>query len=176
MKKIIILLLTMVFLLSTTGIASATSIGNHTIEFINHTYDSSTNISTWCYEITSGTKPAISFWIIDWCNVGVIESCSEDYEYVKNETHTNITGIKFEEGYGDGETKEVCFSLRGDYYEGDHTVCIKAGQDENKCGTVIGPRGPDDCPCCPIPELNTFILLSVGLLTLVGYVSARHKK
>ena len=178
---IIIATLAAALLFSTVGMASATLIGGHNISFINHTYDPVTCNSTWYYNVTSDYKPSFSYWVMSWCNKSaVIDYSDEKYEYVNPDPNTNITGIKFDTGYeseeGDLESRIVWFTLHGcgDYYEKPLNVSTKAGGEVNY-GNVTGPRGPDSCPCCPIPELSTLALGSVGLLTLVGYFTLRRK-
>ncbi|RLF45041.1 MAG: hypothetical protein DRN29_07425, partial [Thermoplasmata archaeon] len=123
---------------------SSTTIGGHDITFISHTYDATTDISTWTYRVTSGSSPSISHWIME---LGAcikkddIVEVSEDYEF-KDILHpdptTGLTGIKFEKDYGNGENRIVWFKLRGDYSEGLVQVAIKAGGSESY-GYVIGP-------------------------------------
>ena len=178
----IIVTLAAALLFSTVGMASAVMIDGHNITFINHTYDSDTCNSTWCYNVTSGSSAALSHWVMSWCNKSaVIDWSDEKYEYVKPDPKTNITGIKFDTEYSDNESRIVWFTLQGcgDYNEALLNVSIKEGKDTDTdtkvaYGWVTGPRGPDSCPCCPIPELSTSILVSVGLLTLVGYFTLRR--
>ena len=174
-KNVILLLLIATLLLSINGMASATEIGAHDISFINHTYDPNTDTSIWYYNVTSGSDPSLSHWSIKWCNEMAIIECSDnDWEY-GTDPHTGIKGIKFDTGYYDGETRVVWFELQGDYYEELLYIGTKAGGSK-AYGYVKGPYGTEDCPCCPIPELSTLILLSVGLLTLAGYVSTKQEK
>ena len=175
----IIVTLAAALLFSTVGMASAVMIGDHNITFINHTYDG--HNSTWCYNVTSGHQPALSHWVICWCNGSAIAGASEGYTF-GTDPHTGITGIKFENGYGvDNKSKDVCFTLRGNYSEELIEVGTKAGNtnpggDGNlDYGWVTGPADSDNCPGCIVPELSTLILVSVGLLTLVGYFTLRRK-
>ncbi len=177
----IIATLAAALLFSTVGMASAVMIDGHNITFINHTYDPTTCNSTWYYNVTSGYQPSLSYWVMSWCNESAVIDCSDKKEeYVTSDHNTNITGIKFDTGYeseeGNLESRIVWFTLHGcgDYYEEPLNVSTKAGGEVNY-GNVTGPRGPDSCPCCPIPELSTLTLVSVGLLTLVGYFALRRK-
>ena len=179
----IIATLVAALLFSTVGMASAVMIDGHNITFINHTYNSATCNSTWYYNVTSDYKPSLSHWVMSWCNKSAVIDCSDKkYEYVKPDPKTNITGIKFDTEYSDNESRIVWFTLHGcgDYNEALLNVSIKEGKDTDTdtkvaYGWVTGPRGPDSCPCCPIPELSTLTLVSVGLLTLVGYFTLRRK-
>jgi len=180
----IIVTLAAALLFSTVGMASAVMIDGHNITFINHTYDSGADTSTWCYNVTSGSSAALSNWIICWCNESAIAGASETYEY-KNMTNPDpnmgMFGIKFNTSYGDGESRDVCFTLYGDYSEALIEVGIKEGTDHPDDGDMVGygwVTGPADyigCPECIVPELSTLILVSVGLLTLVGYFTLRRK-
>ena len=87
---------------------SAVDIGNHSITFVSHIYDSDTCISRWTYTVTSGSHPALSHWTIFWCNESAIYDASETYEYGQDKT-TGITGLKFTDGYGNGDTRTVWF-------------------------------------------------------------------
>ena len=179
----IIVTLAAALLFSTVGMASAVMIDGHNITFINHTYDDVTDTSTWCYNVTSNSSAALSNWIICWCNESAIADTSETYAF-KNMTHpdpnTGMFGIKFTQGYGDGESRDVCFTLHGNYSEELIEVGIKEGNDntgDSKVGYgwVTGPADYDGCPGCIVPELSTLALVSVGLLTLVGYFTLRRK-
>ena len=180
----IIVTLAAALLFSTVGMASAVMIDGHNITFINHTYDSGADTSTWCYNVTSGYQPSLSNWIICWCNESAIADAPEPYEY-KNMTHpdpnTGMFGIKFDKGYADNESGTVCFTLHGNYSEALIEVGIKEGADaphDNAkvgYGWVTGPADYIGCPECIVPELSTLILVSVGLLTLVGYFTLRRK-
>jgi len=117
----------------------AVSIGSHNITFVSHTYNSTTNISTWTYNVTSGSSPSLSHWVISWCGGNsTIVDASENREYGPDPT-TEITGIKFEDGYGDGDERTVWFKLKGDYPKGLIKVGTKAGKNNIAYGWVRGP-------------------------------------
>jgi hypothetical protein len=174
----IIATLAAALLFSTVGMASAVMIDGHNITFINHTYDDGTNISTWCYNVTSGSSAALSHWTICWCTNNTINDTSEQtWEYVEPNPNNkiNMSGIKFDDDYEDGESRDVCFTLHGNYSEAWINVSTKAGNNDEVYGWVIGPADHDNCPGCIVPELSTSILVSVGLLTLIGYFTLRRK-
>ena len=179
----IIVTLAAALLFSTVGMASAVIIDGHNITFINHTYDPTTCNSTWYYNVTSYSNHALSHWVMSWCNRSAVIDCSDPlYDYVTPDPETNITGMKFDTGYSDteNESRIVWFTLHGcgDYYEMPLNVSTKSGGKSGGdiyYGWVTGPRGLDSCPCCPVPELSTSILVSLGLLTLVGYFTLRRK-
>jgi len=109
---------------------------DHNITFVSHTFDGT--YSTWTYNVTSGTRPSLSHWIISWCAPGAIVGASEYWEYVAPDPRTGITGIKFDTGYEDGETRIVTFTLQGDYPEGPVEVGTFGG-DITDYGSVTGP-------------------------------------
>jgi len=111
-------------------------VGHHDITFVSHTFDGTG--STWTYWVTSGTAPSLSHWGISWCAPGAIVGASERWEYVAPDPATGITGIKFTEGYEDGETRTVSFQLLGDYPEGHVDIGAKAGGNVHY-GSVTGP-------------------------------------
>jgi len=168
----IVVTLAAALLFSTVGMASAVMIDGHNITFINHTYDGYN--STWCYNVTSSTAPSLSYWTICWCNGSAIAGASEGYEIVEAPPKPT-PGIKFEDGHGDGESRDVCFTLHGNYSEALINVSTKASNNDEVYGWVTGPADYIGCPECIVPELSTLALVSVGLLTLVGYFTLRRK-
>ncbi len=149
---------------------SAEPIGDHDITFVSHTFDGTH--STWTYEVNSSFQPAISHWIIAWCNPGAIVEASEDYVYgadpsLRRET---IIGIKFDTGYNDNGTRTVWFTLEGDFEIGEVRVGIKAGQTESY-GYVAGPV---NCTH-PIPEFTTIAIPVAAILGLM-FLFNHHKR
>jgi hypothetical protein len=118
------------------SISSLELVGHHDITFISHTFDGT--YSTWTYNVTSGTQPSLSHWVISWCAPGAIVGASEYQAYVAPDPRTGITGIKFDRGYEDGETRTVSFTLQGDYPEGPVEVG-KFGGGVVNYGSVTGP-------------------------------------
>jgi len=111
-------------------------VSDHDITFVSHTFDGT--YSTWTYNVTSGIRPSLSHWVISWCDPGAIVGASEYQAYVAPDPCTGITGIKFDTGYEDGETRTVSFTLRGDYPEGPVGVGTFGGDVANY-GSVTGP-------------------------------------
>ena len=171
----IIVTLAAALLFSTVGMASAVMIDGHNITFLNHTYDAGTDNSTWCYNVTSGTAPALSHWIICWCDENAFVGGSEENCTYESNSDKPMLGIKFDKEYSDGESRDVCFTLHGNYSEALINVSTKAGNNDEVYGGVTGPADSADCPGCIVPELSTLILVSLGLLTLVGYFTLRRK-
>ena len=150
---------------------SAVQIGDHDITFVDHTFDGT--YSTWTYNVTSGSQPAISHWVMTWCNKGALVGCSEDCNYTINDPgKTWLTGIKFDEGYGDNETRTVSFTLQPDFKIGEVEVCIKAGQDDPACDVVTGPVNCN----VPIPEFTTIAIPVAAILGLMFFFNYRKRK
>jgi len=130
-----------------------TEIGSHNITFVSHTYNLNTGISTWTYNITSGSGPppgyALSHWAIAWCDEKAIKDASEEWEYVDGKPPTGITGIKFNRGYEDGESRIVWFKLLGNYPKGPVEVATFGGGVANY-GSITGPL----CETVPQYELT----------------------
>jgi hypothetical protein len=114
MKKriaISVLIVAVLALTALTSSASAVPIGGHDIAFVDHTYNPATDISTWTYEVTSGFKPPLTYWVLEWCNAGAIVGCSEP-----------------------------CIKLKGDYSESDVQVATKDNKPPFvNYGLVRGP-------------------------------------
>ena len=87
----------------------------HDIDFVSHTWDGT--YSTWTYEVNSGCHPAISHWVIAWCDCDAVHEVSESSE-CKYDEIIGETGIKFDVGYYDGESRTVWFKLEGNWPEG----------------------------------------------------------
>ena len=175
-KKIAILTvavaaLALTALISTVSAYAPVQLGNNTITFVGKTFEGTNTI--WTYSVTSSSSPALSHWVLGWCNKDAIVEVSDiKWEY-GTDPHTGIRGIKFETGYADGENRIVWFKLSGDYVIDLVEVGTKSGKEEIDTGII---EGPVYSACPPVPELPTIILLGAGLLTLAGYVGLRRKK
>ena len=178
-KGITMIVLAAALLVSTVGMMSAEMIDGHNITFVNHTYDE--GISTWYYEVTTGCAPSLSHWTICWCNESAFLNHSEGGDEGYEGNNTEMPGIKFDVGYecddstNAPETRIVWFKLYGDYLEGLINVSTNAGNNDAVYGAVTGPMDNDYCPGCIVPELPPSILISAGLLILVGCVAMRRK-
>ena len=149
---------------------SAVPIGDHDITFVGHTFDGT--YSTWTYNVTSSFQPAISHWAMTWCNPGAIVGASEEPWWYGTDPNTGITGIKFDKGYGDNETRTVSFTLQPDFEIGEVEVCIKAGQDDPACGDVTGPVNCN----VPIPEFTTIAIPVAAILGLMFFFNHRKRR
>ena len=175
MKKIKATLMAVVAVLALVTFISPVSavlIDGHDITFVSHTFNGTH--STWTYNVTSSFQPAISHWVMTWCNENALVGCSEDCEYVKNDPGgTGLTGIKFGEGYSDNEIRTVWFTLEGDFNEIDNVlVCTKAGQDDPACGYVTGPVNCNT----HIPEFTTIAIPVAAILGLLFFFNHRKRK
>ena len=125
--------------------------GNHCITFVSHDWDGT--YSTWTYEVTSGCSPALSHWVLEWCDCAAVVAVYENGEPIPEDEwecgcfpqHTDLCGIKFDNGYDDGEVRTVSFELEGDYPEGTVYFGTKAAHEIDIC-QVTGPL------CCT-PEI-----------------------
>jgi len=151
--------------------SSAVLIGTHDITLVSHTFDET--YSTWTYEVTSGSSPALSHWDLTWCNPGAMYEASENWEYCTPDPKTGIKGIKFDTGYKDGENRIVWFKLRGDFQEGNVNVYVgtKAGGNINY-GYVKGPINCNN----PIPEFSTIAIPIASILGLLFFFNHRKRR
>ena len=153
---------------------SAVSIGDHEITFVSHTFDGT--YSTWTYNVTSGSQPAISHWSIAWCNPDAIVKVSDEPWVYVTDIHTGIKGIKFENGYDDGESRIVWFKLRGDFPEDDCVnVSTKAGGGKNEQIDYGCVKGPVRCDV-PIPEFTTSAIPVAAILGLMFFFNHRKQR
>jgi hypothetical protein len=150
--------------------SSAVPVGNHDITFLSHSFDGT--YSTWTYEVTSGSKPSLSHWDLTWCNEGAIVEVSEKPWEYGTDKHTGITGIKFDKGYNDEQTRIVWFKLRGDFPVDDVLVGTKAGKDNIAYGYVKGPVNCDT----PIPEFSTIAIPIASILGLLFFFNYRKRR
>ena len=134
-------------------------IGPHQIDFLGSAYDG-TN-STFTYRVKSGDAPAISHWVLDGCfNAGDVVSASEQWTYVPSDPNLAISGVKFDQGYSDGEIRIVQLTLSGRYSEEGqlYEIGVKSGGDAH-FGTVVGPG----CYVDPTPEATPVLMrINVG--------------
>jgi len=157
-KAILIAVIVVSALIAFIAPISAVTIGDHNITFVDRTFDG-TN-STWTYNVTSGTEPALGYWIIA-CNEEAIVEASEPWKYGKDKK-TGITGIKFDTGYEDGESRTVWFKIEGDFESGNVQVGTKAGNDIAE-GNVEGPTCDD-----PMPEMPEFTTIAIPVAATIG--------
>jgi len=118
-------------------------VGEHVFEFRGVDYNGD-GTSTWYYTVTSGTKPALSHWVLEFdpsvLGMRNVVSCSEQYE-VNTDPKTGVYGLKFDGGYRDGETRDVMFTLDRWYTVVQTNVGVKAGKEATVEGSISGPGG-----------------------------------
>lgn len=86
--------------------------------------------TTFTYSVTSGTKPAISHWVISIPvpdGQGVLIYSSEPVVWTESDPTTGTRGVKFDIGYNDGETRVIVITLAGDWLKGQNQISIKSG-------------------------------------------------
>ncbi|KAF5419421.1 MAG: hypothetical protein C5S49_00600 [Candidatus Methanogaster sp.] len=153
---------------------SAVTVGTHNITFDGKTFDGDDTI--WTYNVTSGSSPSLSHWSLEFCGgeADILKVSERPWEY-GTDPHTGITGIKFEEGYDDGENRTVWFKLKGNWSENLVEVGTKAGNNDDNIanGSVTGP-------VCnvgePIPEFTTIAIPVIALLGLLAFYRRKQKK
>jgi hypothetical protein len=131
--------------------ADLLQVGEHVFEFRGVTYNSD-GTSTWDYTVTSGRKPSLSHWVLEWdpsiLGPGNVVYCSEQHE-VGTDPKTHVYGLKFDGGYRDNESRDVTFTLDGWYEVTSTRVGVKAGKKTEVEGPISGPGGelePENVP------------------------------
>jgi hypothetical protein len=121
------------------AVADPIAVGNDTVEFVRVAYDYPTaGQSTWFYTVTSGVQPAISH--VTWeANLGCLTvSSSGTWDgnelnagagtpVIGTDATTGLTGVKFDQGFGDNEVRNYYFTVNGNYDEAQITFASKAG-------------------------------------------------
>jgi streptomycin 6-kinase len=118
-------------------------IGTHKIELTKITIDKASNKSEYTYKVTSGSKPAISHWVIEFaagCGAASAYASSSDSlgVWTESDPTTKIRGVKFDTGYKDKESREVKLVLNGIFYPHIFKGAIKAGRI-NSIGNILTP-------------------------------------
>jgi len=133
-------------------------LGDHRIELLSaNVFDG--EFYVWTYKVTSGTSPAISHWVLEICQAIFDHADGEVVTVLTNPDPTlGIIGVKFDDGFEDGEMRivQIFLTAMAEVVEGD--VGIKAGGD-TYLGTITAPG-------CEIPEPATVILIGAGILGL----------
>ncbi|MDD5646457.1 MAG: Ig-like domain-containing protein, partial [Candidatus Bipolaricaulis sp.] len=129
----------------------ALQIGDHLFEFRGVTYNAD-GTSTWLFDVTSGHKPALSDWVLEWdpsvLGPSIVVSCFERYE-VGSDPKTQVYGLKFDGGYRDEESRGALFTLDGWYEIASTRIGVKAGKDVEVSGFISGPGAklePENTP------------------------------
>lgn len=86
--------------------------------------------TTFTYSVTSGTKPAISHWVLSIpapYGQDIVIYSSEAVVWTESDPTTGTRGIKFDIGYNDGENRVIVITLSGDWAKGLDDISIKSG-------------------------------------------------
>jgi len=118
--------------------------GLGTVTFIGVEYTVEGN-STFTYEVTSGRKPSISHWNLNFvpCDpedgvseIVVLESTDESTEFGKdgslkkyNDELKILDWLKFDTGYEDNETRTISATLEGHWYVDEVLAVAKGGKN-----------------------------------------------
>ena len=130
------------------------AIGNDSIAFHCVWYDHPVpGQSTWYYKVTSGTAPAISHvdFQLDLGCVSVVESgtwgpTKNDKvpgagmpQVVDPDPTTGLSGLKFDQGFADGESRWYYFTIDTNVEASNNTVMASKGGPTYDLGTICGP-------------------------------------
>ena len=151
----------------------------------------------WTYTVNNNPPPAISNWVVFWCNSDVIDEVKVDdstikdcdswnegdedwcYEYKTDpDPNLDLKGIKIEyKGSGDSPSGEihVTIKLSGCGYGESNDVAygIKAGNVQNNIyGTIEGPLACDPW----IPEFSTIAIPVAMILGLLLFFNHRKRR
>lgn len=114
----------------------------YNITLTSSAYNATADTTTFTYSVTSGTKPAISHWVLvfgEACFAELTTVASNDSAVSAGvDPTTGQLGIKFDTGYNDAETRTVTLTLGGYWGTGDVTIAVKSGNGYT-LGTVQGP-------------------------------------
>lgn len=161
-KKFSIAVSVLLFVAVFTGTALAgdsVTVDGHTLDFIEVEYDTpAAGQSTWYYKVTSGTSPSLSHITFE------IASCMEIVEAgtwdgmdtstrdnagatieIGDDPTTGVNGVKFDDGFSDGEMRFYYFTVTGNHASGDITVGFKGGPTSGT-DVITGPN----VDCVPV--------------------------
>ncbi len=146
------------------GMAKPTHIGEHYVICVDVKYDyPESGQSTWFYMVESHGPPAISHYTLGLAceTILILDAGVWDGIDPENRTSgggtpvpgsfpaqprldptTGVTGLKFDQGFDDIETRHYYFTVNGNYAAADIVFAVKAGQ-QITTGYVTGPS--DDC-------------------------------
>lgn len=106
-------------------------------------FDAAANTTTFTYSVVSGTQPSISHWVLalggSCGGAGSLVSSNDPLTvWSSPDPTTGMTGVKFDTGYTDGESRTVSFTLNGFWTTGTVDIAVKSGNGFVN-GTVTGP-------------------------------------
>jgi len=128
------------------SLAKPTTPVNNTISYsgtlIDVSYDGVNTTYTYSFTSNPDGGPAISHIVLsipeEWGEDILVSSSDPLVEWVSPDPTTGVTGIKFDTGYNDEETRTVTVTLAGVYETGTIDVAIKSGNGYTT-GTIEGP-------------------------------------
>ncbi len=135
--------------------AMATAIGNHDVTYVGYLNNyPSAGQSTWFYTVTSGSGPAASHVTLalgscltpvaagTWSGSLPTPSLNANggSPVFGADPTTGVTGVKFDQGFNGGETRNYYVTVSGAVGVGTTTVAVKAGS-----GFVTGLVGGPSC-------------------------------
>ena len=166
----------------------ALTIRDHEVEYLGRVANGD-GTSTWTYRVTSGPKPAISHWVLEFdpaLDAENVVDASELYE-VGTDPTTGLYGLKFDRGYCSGdddddddddkdrrgktddddddggcETRVVTFTLDRAYEPSSTRVAIKAGRDVEVDGPIPGPSADSTSENGDPVAVDDLVSTSVG--------------
>ena len=129
----------------------------------------------WSYRVTSGSSPAISHWVLDMCPdtyaslvAGSVRG-STLYSFTNPDPTTGATGISFDDGYRDGESRVVSFNLSRDWGVENGTATFKSGLQI----TSVAPIAAPGCSPGQVPEPTSLALLGLLGAPAMGFLRRR---
>lgn len=134
------------------------AVGNDEINFITQRYDFPVaGQSTWYYELISGSQPSISHVVfeLNTClsvvGAGVWDGSDLDTllaggqpELVDPDPTCGGTGLKFDQGFEDEETRYYWFTVDGNYAEDSIGLASKGGPSCDSGFSITGPSNTCD--------------------------------
>jgi len=158
------LLVALLFCVPSSG--AAVTVGNDDITFVAVSNDyPGAGQSTWYYTVTSGAKPAIShinFALPDclsvvgagtWGPLRTNLTPGGGLPEVGTDPTTGVSGIKFDEGFEEGESRNYYFSVNGNYASSPILVASKGGPGFDT-GMVTGPGSCGAPAATPTPTFT----------------------
>jgi len=134
--------------------AAAVQVGNDEINFIQVLYNyPSAGQSTWYYEVISGSQPSISHVLFEldplclrlWA-AGTWDGTDPSSLTVNGgqpslgtDGSTGYTGLKFDEGFNDGEVRYYYFTLDALFVQSDMVTVVSKGGNSFDTAQITGP-------------------------------------
>jgi hypothetical protein len=128
---------------------TSTMIFNHQFVVVAQSYDAGTDRTTVAYQVTSGRRPSISHWMLGISREmeARILASSEAYVWSAPDPTTGKTGVKFDIGYSDNETRTIILTFSGELEFGDVEITTKAGRTQIGTSMLAAPIGEkEDAP------------------------------